>query len=185
MKIVVAISGASGAIYAKQLIEALSSSGEVSKIGVVISGNGRSVIDYELGDSSFLELDMVQLYDNGDFYAPFASGSGVWDAMVVVPCSVGFMGRVASGVGDTLMLRAFDVMLKERRKALMVVRETPYNLIHIENMKMATLAGATIVPASPSLYSLPKSIEELCYTVTSRVLSLLGIRDIESYSWGK
>lgn len=185
MKIVVAISGASGAIYARQLVESLTGSEQVSKVAVVISTNGRSVVDYELGGSSFLEHKKVAVYDNNDFYAPFASGSSRWDAMVVVPCSVGFMGRVASGQADTLMLRAFDVMLKERRKALLVVRETPYNLIHIENMKMVTLAGAIVVAASPSLYSRPKSIDELCYSVTSRVLSLLEITDVESYSWGE
>jgi 4-hydroxy-3-polyprenylbenzoate decarboxylase len=116
-------------------------------------------------------------------FASVASGSAQWDAMVVVPSSVGTIGRVASGVSQTLIERAADVMLKERRRLIFVVRETPYSLIHIRNMATLTEAGAIILPAAPSFYSHPQDIESLCLTVTERVLSLLGIEG-DFYSWG-
>ncbi len=185
MKIIVAISGASGSIYARQLIDALINSEKVSQIAVIMSQNGQMVYRHEMGEEFKPSSPKLTIYKNDDFMAPFASGSSHWDAMVVAPCSVGVLARVASGVSESLTTRAADVMLKERRKLIFTLRETPLNLIHIENMKTVTLAGAIVVPASPSLYSSPSNIEELCYTVTARVLSLLGVPDTTSYSWGE
>jgi 4-hydroxy-3-polyprenylbenzoate decarboxylase len=119
-----------------------------------------------------------------DFMAPFASGSGKYDAMIICPCSMGTLGRIASGVSDDLMTRASDVMLKERRKLILVVRETPYNLIHINNMKTITEAGGIICPATPSFYSRPQNMEQLAATVTDRALELAGITLPDTYSWG-
>jgi 4-hydroxy-3-polyprenylbenzoate decarboxylase len=116
--------------------------------------------------------------------APFASGSAGFDTMIVCPCSMGTLGRVASGVSDDLITRAADVILKERRKLILLVRETPYNLIHINNMKTISEAGGIICPATPSFYSLPKTIEEVAATVINRVIDLVGF-DYESYQWGK
>lgn len=126
----------------------------------------------------------VEVYENDDLFAPPASGSARWDAMVVVPSSVGTIGRVASGVSQTLIERAADVMLKERRRLIFVVRETPYSLIHLRNMTALTEAGAVILPATPSFYSLPQDIEEVCQTVTERITAMLGIEG-ERYEWGE
>jgi 4-hydroxy-3-polyprenylbenzoate decarboxylase len=117
------------------------------------------------------------------FAAP-ASGSAGWDAMVVVPCSVGSLGRIASGVSGDLIARAADVMLKERRPLILVVRETPLNLIHIRNMATLAEAGAVVLPAAPSFYSAPADMEALCATVTDRVVSLLGLGE-PAYKWGE
>lgn len=182
MKIVVAITAASGAIYARQLLEMLVQSPQVEQIGVVYSTNARRVAEYE--GVVMPHSEKIVEYANDDMFAPVASGSAGWSAMVVVPSSVGTIGRVASGASQSLIERAADVMLKERRRLLFVVRETPYSLIHLRNMTTLTEAGAVIVPASPSFYSLPENIESLCRSVTERIMSLL---DIESprYRWGE
>ena len=116
--------------------------------------------------------------------APFASGSAGFDTMIVCPCSMGTLGRIASGVSDDLITRSADVILKERRKLILVVRETPYSLIHINNMKTVTEAGGIICPATPSFYSLPKTAEEIAGTVINRVIDLVGFEN-DSYRWGK
>ena len=126
----------------------------------------------------------IEEYDNSNLFASPASGSARWDAMVVVPSSVGTIGRVASGVSHTLIERSADVMLKERRRLIFVVRETPYSLIHLRNMTTLTEAGAVILPATPSFYSLPKDVEAVCQTVTERIVAMLGIES-ERYEWGK
>ena len=118
-----------------------------------------------------------------DFMAPFASGSANYGTMIICPCSMGTMGRIANGISNDLTTRAADVMLKERRKLILLVRETPYNLIHINNMKSITEAGGIICPASPSFYSNPQNFEELASTVIDRVLTLSGLKN-DSYSWG-
>jgi 4-hydroxy-3-polyprenylbenzoate decarboxylase len=118
-----------------------------------------------------------------DFHAPFASGSGQFNTMIIIPCSMGTLGRIATGVSNDLITRAADVVLKERRKLICVVRDTPYNLIHIRNMETVTLAGGIICPATPSFYSVPKTIEEVAATVVDRVLDLAGI-NVKTFRWG-
>lgn len=180
MKVVVAITAASGAIYARQLLAALVASDEVERVALIYSANARAVVAHE--GEKMPEDAKIEVFDNDNLFAAPASGSARWDAMVVVPSSVGTIGRVASGVSQTLIERAADVMLKERRRLIFVVRETPYSLIHLRNMTSLTEAGAVILPATPSFYSLPQSIEEACQTVTERVTAMLGI-DCERYEW--
>lgn len=182
MNIVVAVTAASGSIYARLLVESLVRSEQVGRIALVYSENAREVAEHE-GVSMPTDAKIVE-YSNSDLFASPASGSAAWDAMVVVPSSVGTVGRVANGVSQTLIERAADVMLKERRRLVFVVRETPYSLIHLRNMTTLTEAGAVIVSASPSFYSKPATVEELCLTVVERVVALLGIR-AEHYEWGK
>ena len=182
MKIVVAVTAASGAIYARQLLAELIESNDVERIALIYSANARAVAAHE--GESMPNSPKVEVYENDDLFAPPASGSARWDAMVVVPSSVGTIGRVASGVSQTLIERAADVMLKERRRLIFVVRETPYSLIHLRNMTALTEAGAVILPATPSFYSLPQDIEEVCQTVTERITAMLGIEG-ERYEWGE
>ncbi|MBP6624312.1 MAG: UbiX family flavin prenyltransferase [Chitinophagaceae bacterium] len=181
-KIVIGITGASGAIYAKVLLEKLSKI-EGLELAMVMSENAKDVWKYELGNESYLQ-DTIKVYDVKDYFAPFASGSSSFEALVIIPCSMGTLGRIAHGVSDNLISRAADVMLKERRKLICVVRDTPYNLIHLQNMKTVTEAGGIICPASPSFYSLPKNFDELAATVVDRVIGLLGI-DIQTYRWSE
>ena len=180
MKVVVAITAASGAIYARQLLEALVSSSEVERVAVIYSANARAVVAHE--GVNMPESDKVEVFENDNLFASPASGSARWDAMVVVPSSVGTVGRVASGVSQTLIERTADVMLKERRRLIFVVRETPYSLIHLRNMTTLTEAGAVILPATPSFYSLPTDIEAVCRTVTERITAMLGL-ECERYEW--
>ena len=182
MKIVVAITAASGAIYARQLLAELIESNDVERVALIYSANARAVVAHE--GESMPNSPKVEVYENDDLFASPASGSARWDAMVVVPSSVGTIGRVASGVSQTLIERAADVMLKERRRLIFVVRETPYSLIHLRNMTALTEAGAVILPATPSFYSLPQDIEEVCQTVTERITAMLGIEG-ERYEWGE
>jgi flavin prenyltransferase len=126
----------------------------------------------------------LKFYSTTDFSAPFASGSGQYDTMIIIPCSMGTLGRIASGISNDLITRAADVILKERRKLICVVRDAPYNLIHIRNMETVTLAGGIICPATPSFYSQPKTIEQVAATVVDRVLDLAGF-DIKTFRWGK
>ena len=178
----VAITAASGAIYARQLLERLVVDERVERIALIYSANARAVVAHEGVDIP--SSPKICEYDNEDMFASVASGSARWDAMVVVPSSVGTVGRVASGVSQTLIERAADVMLKERRRLIFVVRETPYSLIHLRNMTTLTEAGAVILPASPSFYSKPEDIESLCHTVTERIIALLGIESAH-YEWGE
>lgn len=182
-KIVIAITGASGSIYAKLLLQQLSYlQNQVAEVAVVMSDNARTVWQYELGDDAYSQLSF-KFYAKNDFMAPFASGSARFDTMVVVPCSMGTLGRIAAGTSDDLITRAADVILKERRKLILVARDTPFNLIHIRNMATVTEAGGIICPAVPSFYSLPKTIEELAMTVVNRVIGLMGMEN-DSYEWG-
>src|SRR5690606_4119386 len=152
-KVVVAITGASGSIYAKVLMDKLMKlSEQVSKVGVVMSDNAKDVWSFELGNSNY-DSYPFEFYSKQDFMAPFASGSANYDTMIVCPCSMGTLARVAHGISSDLTTRAADVMLKERRRLVMLTRETPLSAIHIQNMAVATQAGAIICPASPSFYS--------------------------------
>ena len=183
-KIVVAITGASGSIYARQLIEKLLTiKDQWQELAVVMTDNAKMVWETELGNDDYKRYD-VRFFSKTDFMAPFASGSGQYNIMAVIPCSMGTLGRIANGVSDDLITRAADVVLKEKRKLVCVVRDTPYNLIHIRNMETLMLAGAVICPATPSFYSRPKTIEEVAATVVDRVIDLCGLK-INTYRWGK
>lgn len=183
-KIVVAITGASGSIYAKLLIESLVKyQSQWHQLAVVMSNNAKEVWHTEIGDDSYKNLP-VSFYDKFDFNAPFASGSANYNIMIVAPCSMGTLARIANGISDDLVTRAADVVMKERRKLILMVRETPYNLVHIRNMETITLAGGIICPATPSFYHKPSSIEEVVMTVINRTLNLAGI-DTDSKSWGE
>jgi 4-hydroxy-3-polyprenylbenzoate decarboxylase len=187
-KIVIAITGASGSIYAKLLLDALNTlqqnqGNNTLEVGVLLSDNAKTVWKTELENEDFKHLPF-KFYDKNDFNAPFASGSAKFDTMVVIPCSMGTLGRIANGTSNDLLTRAADVILKERRKLILVARETPYSLIHINNMKTVTEAGGIICPATPSFYSQPKSIEEVAKTVVDRVLDLMAL-DVDSYRWGE
>ncbi len=182
-KIVVAITGASGAIYAKCLLDSLvQMPDQYAAVGIVMSDNAKIVWETELGNKDYEKYPFT-FYQKNDFNAPFASGSAQYNCMIIVPCSMGTLGRIASGVSDDLVTRAADVILKERRKLILVARETPYNLIHIKNMETVTLAGGIICPATPSFYSNPKTIEEVAYTVVHRILDLAGLQSA-GYRWG-
>lgn len=183
-KIAIAITGASGSIYAQLLLDRLVELKEQCKaVGVVMSNNAKDVWQTELGNESYTNYPFT-FYDTIDFTAPFASGSAQYNTMIIVPCSMGTLGRIASGISNDLTTRAADVILKERRKLILAIRETPYNLIHIKNMETVTLAGGIICPATPSFYSKPSSIEEAALTVVDRILDLAGL-NINSYRWGK
>ena len=182
-KIVVAISGASGAVYAKVLLDRLLHiNNQIEKVGVVMSKNAAEVWKYELGNDAYTQYPF-EFYEKQDFFAPFASGSAKYETMIVCPCSMGTLGRIAGGISDDLTTRAADVILKERRKLVLVLRETPYNLIHINNMKLITQSGGIICPASPSFYSKPQDFESLAATVIDRVLDLCGLES-KGYEWG-
>jgi len=183
-KITVAVTGASGSVYASLLLQKLLQYKEQwDELALVMTDNARQVWQIELGNEAYKELP-VHCYAPNDFHAPFASGSGRYDTMIIVPCSMGTLGRIASGISNDLISRAADVILKERRKLICVVRETPYSLVHIRNMETITLAGGIICPATPSFYSKPQTIEEAAATVIDRVLDLAGI-DIKTYRWGE
>ena len=182
-KITVAITGASGSVYAEQLLKKLMKiPDQLEAVSIVMSSNAADVWSTELGNNSWKELPF-RFYDSNDFMAPFASGSGQYDTMIIIPCSMGTLGRIASGVSNDLVTRAADVILKERRKLICVIRETPYHLVHIRNMETVTLAGGIICPATPSFYSRPSTIEEVACTVVDRVLDLAGLK-IDSFRWG-
>jgi 4-hydroxy-3-polyprenylbenzoate decarboxylase len=182
-RIVVAITGASGSIYARQLLHKLQQVPQQwDTVAVVMSTNAATVWETELADQSFLNFPFKK-YANTDFLAPFASGSGQFDTMIICPCSMGTIGRIASGVSNDLITRSADVILKERRKLLCVVRETPYNLVHLRNMTTVTEAGGIICPATPSFYSKPSNLESVVATVVDRVLDLAGIKQ-DTFRWG-
>lgn len=171
MKIVIAISGASGAIYAKQLLDFLVTTPH--RVAIVASEHARQIWDAEV-DTPLAHYDRP-IHSVRDFTVPFASGSNVWDACVIVPCSMGMLGRIAHGTSEDLIARCGDVFLKERRTLILVPRETPYTLIHLENMVKVTQAGATVLPASPSWYGKPRDMEQLVDTVVARIVDHLGI----------
>ena len=182
-KLVVAITGASGSIYAKLLLDKLSTiKDQWREVAVLITDNAKEVWKTELQSQDY-EHYPFRIYSMKDFTAPFASGSGQFDIMILIPCSMGTLGRIASGISDDLITRAADVILKERRKLICVVRETPYSLIHIRNMETITLAGVIICPATPSFYSRPSTLEQVASTVVDRVIDLAGLK-IDTYRWG-
>jgi 4-hydroxy-3-polyprenylbenzoate decarboxylase len=182
MKIIVAITGASGAIYARQALEVLAQHPDVERIALILSDHAADVMQAE--GVSLSSSERIECFDNGDMWASVASGSARWDAMVVIPASMGTVARVASGISRSLIERAADVMLKERRRMVAVVREAPYSLIHLRNMTTLTEAGATIIPASPAFYFRPESIEALCRGLAERIVESVGIATPHP-SWGE
>jgi flavin prenyltransferase len=182
MRLLVAVGGASGSLYAQRLMNALAALPERPEVSVCFSPHGLQVWRHELGGEPKLAFPR---YDIDDFAAPFVSGSALWDAVVVIPCSMGRLGRVAHGVGDDLISRAADVALKERRKLVLVVRETPLSPIHLENMLTVTRAGAVVLPACPSFYFRPDSVESLADTVVARVLDQLGLAHALAPRWAE
>jgi 4-hydroxy-3-polyprenylbenzoate decarboxylase len=183
-KIIVAVTGASGSIYAKVLFDKLQKlSNQIEEIGVIMSDNAKFVWETELENADYKKLPFA-FYEKQDFMAPFASGSANYNTMIVCPCSMGTLGRISSGISNDLTTRAADVILKERRKLILVARETPLSLIHINNMKIITENGGIICPATPSFYSNPNSFEDLASTVVDRVLTLAGLEN-HSFSWGE
>lgn len=169
---VVGISGASGVIYGIRLLEVLAEMGWTTRL--VMTDAARKIIEIETEESP-IEVEMMadRVYSARDFTASIASGSSTFDAMVVVPCSMRTLAGIANGVSDTLITRAADVCLKERRRLILVTRESPLNLVHLKNMVAATEAGAIVLPPCPGFYSKPKSIEEMVDVVVGRVLDLL------------
>jgi flavin prenyltransferase len=183
-KIAVAITGASGSIYAKLFLDKLTFlKDQLAELSIVMSDNAKYVWKTEIGDEVYDRFP-ARYFSTNDFTAPFASGSAKYDALVIIPCSMGTLGRIAAGISNDLTTRGADVMLKERKKLICVLRDTPYNLVHIRNMETVTLAGGIICPASPSFYSQPKTLEEAALTVVDRVIDLAGLKN-ESYRWGK
>jgi flavin prenyltransferase len=186
MKLVVAVGGASGAVYARRLRDTLAAAvrgGQADlEVGLCFSRAGAEVWRHELGPVPDYPF---RRYALDDFRAPFASGSAGWDAMVVIPCSTGGLARIAHGISEDLIGRAADVMMKERRKLVLVVRETPLSAIHLENMLAVTRAGAVVLPASPSFYSQPDSIEALLDTVVGRVLDQIAVPNRLMPRWGE
>lgn len=182
MNIIVAITGASGAIYARQVLSLLIDNKEVANIALVLSDHARDVVEAE--GVTLPKSEKIELFSNDDMWSSLASGSARWDSMIVVPCSMGTVGRIAAGVSRTLIERAADVMLKERRRLVTVVREAPYSLIHLRNLTTITEAGAIVIPASPSFYFQPQTIEELALTISERAVEMLGI-DVKHRSWGE
>jgi flavin prenyltransferase len=181
-KIIIGITGASGVIYGKLLLEKIAALiDQIDDCGVIFSENAKDVWKFELGNFSTDEIPF-RIYSPNDFFAPMASGSAGYDTMIICPCTMGTLGRIASGVSNDLMTRSADVILKERKKLILVTREMPYSLIHLNNMKLLTEAGSIICPASPSFYSKPQTINEVVMTVVDRVLKLAGF-EFPSFRW--
>ncbi|MCF8378552.1 MAG: UbiX family flavin prenyltransferase [Bacteroidales bacterium] len=182
-KIIIAVTGASGAIYAKLLISQLKNhTDEIEEVAFLISENAKKVWLYELKEELNLPKHFIQ-YKKSDFGSPIASGSSDFDTMIVCPCSMGTLARIATGISDDLLLRAADVMIKEKRRLILVPRETPMSLIHLRNMTSLAEVGVSIIPAIPSFYSNPETINELAMTVVDRVLAHSGF-ETDSFSWG-
>ena len=172
LKLLVAITGASGALYAQRLLDNLDS--KAHEIHVILSNYAHQVIAGELAGGLKLPPD-AKLHNLKSMNAPFASGSNPPDAMIVIPCTMGTMGRIAHGYSEDVLLRAADVVLKERKKLILVPRETPLSLVHVRNMELLLQAGATILPANPVFYSNPRTIQDVVDTVVARVLDHLGL----------
>ena len=181
MKLVIGASGASGAIYLQRLLARIDPL--ANEVHLVLSAFAKQVIAEEIGE--LLVPEGVRQHGDKSMNVPFASGSARFDAMVVVPCSMGTLGRIAAGTSDTALLRAADVFLKERRKLILVPRETPWNLIHARNVVTLIETGAIVLPASPGFYSRPQTVEEVADTVVVRILDLLGLPSPGAFRWAE
>ena len=189
MNLVIGITGASGSCYARRLIEVLAADGDHA-CQIIISRAGKAVVAHEIDEAptdwpaTLAGGDKITLWENDNLFAPFCSGSSPPDAMVIVPCSMGTLGRIAAGISENLLTRSADVCLKERRPLILAVRETPLNLIHIENMARVTRAGGIIMPASPGFYHRPKDLAEIVDHVVGKLLDTLGITHQLFKRWG-
>ena len=181
MKLVIAATGASGAIYLQRLLEQVDCAAH--EVHLVMSAYARTVAKQEL--DNFKIPAEVSHHSESDMNVPFVSGSARFDAMVIVPCSMATLGRIASGCSDSVLLRAADVFLKERRKLVLVPRETPWNLIHARNVVTLLEAGAIVLPAIPSFYSRPSSVAAVVDTVVWRILDQIGLPSAHAYRWGR
>jgi flavin prenyltransferase len=181
MKIVIAATGASGSIYLQRLLEQIDCTAH--EIHLVMSAHAGQVAKQELDD--FKIPPNVSQHSENELNVPFVSGSARFDAMVIVPCSMATLGRIASGSSDSALLRAADVFLKERRKLILVPRETPWNLIHARNVVTLLEAGAIVLPAIPSFYSRPGSVTAIVDTVVWRILDQIGLPNPRAYRWGE
>jgi 4-hydroxy-3-polyprenylbenzoate decarboxylase len=181
MKLVIAATGASGTIYLQRLLEQIDCAAH--EVHLVMSTPARQVAKQELDD--FTIPPNVLQHSENDMNVPFVSGSARFDAMVIVPCSMATLGRIASGSSDSALLRAADVFLKERRKLIVVPRETPWNLIHARNVVTLLEAGAIVLPAIPSFYSRPGSLTAVVDTVVWRILDQIGLPSPRAYRWGR
>ena len=181
MKLVIAGTGASGAIYLQRLLAQIDA--RAHEVHLVLSTFARQVIHEELGE--LVVPEGVSQHGDKTMNVPFVSGSARFDAMVIVPCSMGTLGRIAAGTSDTTILRAADVFLKERRPLILVPRETPWNLIHARNVVTLLEAGASVLPASPAFYSRPESLEQLADTVVARILDQLGLPNPGTFRWAE
>jgi flavin prenyltransferase len=179
MRLVLAATGASGALYLQRLLHYLDTAEH--ELHIVFSPYAKQVIHDEIGELK-LPAGMVEHSDKS-MNAPFASGSTKFDAMIVIPCSMSTLGRIAHGISESLILRAADVFLKERRKLILVPRETPWNLIHARNALAAIEAGAVLLPASPSFYTRPANLSELADTVVWRILDQIGLDVPNARRW--
>jgi 4-hydroxy-3-polyprenylbenzoate decarboxylase len=182
LRIVVAITGATGVIYAQRLLDNLDP--QQHEVHVILSNYAQTVISLELPGGLRLPAS-VKIHGLKSMNVPFASGSNPFDAMVVIPCTMGTIGRIAHGYGEDVLLRAADVMLKERKKLILVPRETPLSLVHVKNFELLLLAGAVLIPANPSFYTLPKTIQEVVDTVVARVLDHLGVPNNLAPRWAE
>jgi len=182
LRILIAITGASGALYAQRLLDNLDAG--IHEIHVVLSAYAHAVVKEELPGGLRMPSD-ARLWQLKSMNAPFASGSSPPDAMVIIPCTMGTLGRIAHGYSGDLLLRAADVVLKERKKLILVPRETPLNLVHVKNFELLLLAGAAILPANPSFYMRPQTVEQVVDTVVGRVLDHLGLPQNLGPRWGE
>ncbi|MCG2869764.1 MAG: UbiX family flavin prenyltransferase [Vulcanisaeta sp.] len=185
-RFIVGITGASGVIYGVRFLEAIKRYASDSEVHLVISNAAVRVLRHELGlDREYIARLADRVYGEDELDAPIASGSFRHDGMVIIPCSMKTLASIAHGIADNLITRAADVTLKERRKLILVIRETPLNLVHIRNMELVTLAGAIVMPASPAFYHRPRSIDDLVNFIVGRVLDLLGIENDLYSRWGQ
>jgi len=183
VKLFVALTGASGAIYAQRALQGLAAAGV--ELGATASPTGRQIVRAELGCEPEELSAGATWFAPDDLRAPFASGSAAWDGALIVPCSMGTIGRIAAGTSETLITRAADVCLKERRPLVVVPREAPVSVVHLRNMLALAEAGAVILPAAPPFYGLPASIEDLVDALVGRILTHLGVPHRLGPVWGE
>lgn len=179
MKLVIGATGASGSIYLQRLLEQIDPA--ANEVHLVMSSHAKQVAAEELG--KFNIADRVIQHPENDLDVPFVSGSARFDAMIILPCSMSTLGRIATGSGESALLRAADVFLKERRKLIVVPRETPWNLIHARNVVTLLEAGAIVLPAIPSFYSRPQTVNDVVDTVVWRILDQIGLPSPRAYRW--
>ena len=181
-KIIVAVTGASGAVYARLLLDQFEKGKDhLENLSLIFSQNAKMVWQHEL-ETDYTRYSF-DYHDQDDFFSPPASGSSGYDTMIIIPCSMGTLGKIANGIADNLITRAADVMLKEKKQLIMVTRESPLNLIHIENMKKVVIAGVVILPASPSFYSKPANKKQIISTVTDKVFQIINFPG-DYFRWG-